>query len=64
MSEKSKVIDEKIDKFLADTDSVLENHFSHIQQNYVKLLENFRDNMIFFKSFSKVFSNLSMFSLR
>jgi hypothetical protein len=28
------------------------------------LLENFRDNMIFFKSFSKVFSNLSMFSLR
>jgi hypothetical protein len=44
MSEKSKVIDEKIDKFLADTDSMLENHFSHIQQNYVKLLENFRDN--------------------
>lgn len=44
MSEKSKVIGEKIDKFLADADSMLENHFNHIQQNYVKLLENFRDN--------------------
>jgi len=44
MSEKSKVIDEKIDKFLADADSMLEIHFNHIQQNYIKLLENFRDN--------------------
>jgi gas vesicle protein len=63
MSEKSKVIDEKIDKFLADTDSMLENHFSHIQQNYVKLLENFRDNQYLLYTIKRLIKSCGQFIL-
>ncbi|CAG2251889.1 unnamed protein product [Mytilus edulis] len=44
ITEKSKLIADKFQKFLTETDSVLDKHFDYTQQKYIELLENFRDN--------------------
>lgn len=44
LSEKYNLISSKLEKFYKETSEVLVGHFSHVQQNYIELLKNFRDN--------------------